>query len=139
VERPGSDPARRHGLDRRHDRRPVDGEKDARGKHLPEPARGPQQNEREKRSPSERDDDIAPAAGEIGGEADQRGKDDAGEEWGGEKHRDLAGIEPPPIEPNRHEGEIAADDEEQRGVEEAETPGEGEAGRGRLLRVSHGV
>src|SRR5262245_62340856 len=136
VERSGSDPARRDSLDQRHDRRPVDGEKDARGKHLPEPARGPEQNEREERSPSERDDDVAPAAGKIGGEADQRGEDDAGEERGGEERRDLASIEPPPIEPNRHEGEIAADDEEHRGVEETETPGEGEAGRRRLLWVA---
>src|SRR5262245_17947814 len=136
VERPGADPARSDGLDQRHDRRPVDGEQDARGKHLPEPARSPQQVEREERSPSERDDDVAPAAGKIGGEADQRRKDDAGEERGGEERRDLAGIEPPPIEPNRHEGEIEAEEEEDRGVEETEKPGEGEDGRRRLLWVA---
>ena len=48
---------------------------------------------------------------------------------GGQQHGDLVGIEVPPMQPDRQIGQIAADHEEQRRIEKAEPPGEGEARR----------
>src|SRR6476659_5442237 len=46
----------------------------------------------------------------IGGKTDRRGEQDASEERGGEGDRDRALVEPTPMEPHRHVGQIAAND-----------------------------
>ena len=124
VEAGAAHAAHRHGLDQRHDGGPVEGEQQRGEQHLPEAARGPEQQERQKRSPGESDENGAARAGPIGGKADQRREQDAGEERRRQQQRDGVLVEAAPMQPHRHVGQVATDDEEQRGVEKAKTPGE---------------
>ena len=128
VERARADAADRHRLDQRHDRGPVDGEQRcwraasarsrppprAAGRRASEPQASAMRMVRRPPSP-------------VGGKADGRREQDAGEERRGEQHGDLVGIELPPIEPDRQIRQIAAHHQEQRGIEKAEPPSEGEA------------
>jgi hypothetical protein len=124
VETCGPHAAHRHGFDQRHDGGPVEGDKQRCQQHLPEAAGGPEQQERQKRSPGEKDEDGAACARPIGGKTDRGRKQDAGEERSGEQDRDRVLVEPAPMEPHRHVGQVAANDDEQRGVEEGQAPGE---------------
>ena len=74
----------------------------------------------------------------VGGKADGRREQDADEEQGGEKHRDLVGIEVPPMEPDRQVWEGAAHHQKQRGIEKPEPPGEGGERDARFRRLGHG-
>jgi hypothetical protein len=120
------------------DRGPVDGKQSRGEEHLPEAISRPKQQEGDERPPSKSDEDGAPSPQKVGGKADGRREQDADEERGGEKHRDLVGIEVPPMEPDRQVWEVAAHHQKQRGMEEAEPPGEGGVRVARFRRLGHG-
>jgi hypothetical protein len=125
VESASPDAGHRHGLDQRQDRGPVRSKEQARKQHLPEPVRHPEQKERAEGAPSERDQDGPAPSCAVGGEADGRREHDAGEGRRGEKQRNLVGVEVAPVQPDRQIGKVAATDQEDSGVKEAEPPGAG--------------
>jgi len=115
-------PLTRHGLDQRQHRGPARGKQQACGEHLPEPVGRPQQHERSQRGPGQRDQDRAAASCPVSGEADGRREHDAGEGRGSEQDGDLVGVEVAPMQPNRQIRQVAAANQEHRGIKETEQP-----------------
>ena len=79
----------------------------------------------------ERDEDGAASADAVGEEADGRREDDADVKRRRQENGDLVGVEMPPFQPDRQIRHVEADHQEQRGIKEAEPPGEARPRGGR--------
>ena len=125
VETRGLDAAHGNRLGQRHDRGPGDGEHDHAAEDRPEAARLRQQQQCGEARPREADEESAVIASAIGGKGDDGRGCHAHEQRRGGDDGDLARPEARPVEPEREERQVGADDRRNRRKQQRDAHGEG--------------